>query len=294
MIAVTGATGFIGNHFLNALQERQIPATVLLRPESSREARLEHFPFKRVHVNFSDPSAIRLGLEGADILVHILGLINGSEKALDQSNIEVTRNLVQAARAAGIKKIIFISSAAAIHPRGPYGKTKARAEEFVKTSGIPYLIFRPAFIFGNGDENNTGMMIRTLKRFPVIPLLGGGGFMLQPVYIDDVISLLIQGLFFSRVNSTYTVAGPAQISLKQMLVTLTRYLKIRRLFIPVPLKPLQWILRTFAFLFRFTRIPVKQILELDKHEAFDISDTNRDFQFDPMPFDEGVQKMFLS
>ena len=294
MIAITGATGFLGGHFLSALQERQIPATALLRSGSPREPKLSRFACKRVYVNFSDPASLRQGLEGSEILVHILGLINGTEESLHQSNVEITKNLTSAAAQAGIKKIIFISSAAAIHPHGSYGKTKARAEEFVKTCGIPYLIFRPAYIYGNGDDNTTGMMIRTVKRFPLIPLLGGGNFKLQPVYTDDVISLMVQGLFFSRVNSTYTVAGPEQVSLKDMLQVLMRHLKIRRFFIPTPLKPVQTFFRFFYFLFRHTRLPVKQILELDKHDAFDISDTRRDFQFDPMPFEEGVQQMFLA
>lgn len=294
MIAITGATGFLGGHFLNALQERQIPSTVLLRSGSPRESKLSRFTCKRATVDFADPESLRQGLEGAEILVHILGLINGTEESLRQSNVEITKNLAEAAGEAGIKKIIFISSAAAIHPHGTYGKTKARAEEFIKTSGVPYLIFRPAFIYGDGDENTTGMMIRALKRLPVVPLLGGGNFKLQPVFIEDVISLLVQGLFFSRVNSTYTVAGPEQVPLKNMLEILTRHLKIRRVFIPISLKPVQAFLRFFYFLFKHTRLPVKQILELDKHEAFDISDTRRDFQFDPMPFEEGVQRMSLT
>ncbi len=292
MIVVTGATGFLGGHFLEALQQRGIPATVLLRAGSPRESKLSRFTCKRAYADFFNPESLHQGLEGSEILVHILGLINGTEEALQKSNVEITRNLAEAAAKAGIRKIVFISSAAAIHPHGSYGKTKARAEEFIKTCGVPYLIFRPAFIYGHGDENTTGMMLRTLKRWPVIPLLGGGNFKLQPVYIEDAISLLMQGLFFSRFNATYTVAGPEQIPLKEMLQILTRQLRLKRFFIPIPLKPVQAFLRSFYFLLKHTRLPAKQILELDKHEAFDISDTRRDFQFDPMPFDEGVLKMF--
>ena len=292
MIAITGATGFLGSHFVEALQDRQLPLTVLLRAGSRRESRLAGVTAKRTYVDFSDSTVLRQALQGAEILVHILGLINGSENQLQKTNVEFTQNLIRAAEEAGIKKIIFVSSAAAIHPHGTYGKTKSRAEEIIKTSGVPYLIFRPAFIYGTGDENNTGLMMRLLKRWPVIPLLGGGNFKLQPVYIDDVVSLLVQGLFFSRFNGTYTVAGPEQISLRDMLMIVARHLKVRRLYLPIPLKPVQWFLRTFQFLFKWTRIPVKQILELDKHEAFDIFETRRDFQFHPMPFAEGVEKMF--
>ncbi len=243
-------------------------------------------------MDFTKTDSIASALRGSQILVHSLGLINGGEGALEEANAGIMGRIVSGAREAGIQKIIYISSAAAIHPHASYGKSKAKGEELLRSSGIPYLIFRPAYIYGTGDENNTEMILRTLKRFPVIPLLGGGSFKLQPIYVDDVVDLMMQGLFFSRLNQTYTVAGPEQIPLKDMLRILTEHLKVKRWFLPLPLKPVQAFLRLFYFLFSRSRIPVKQILELDKHKAFDISDTRRDFDFDPLTFEEGAEQMF--
>ncbi len=294
MIAVTGSTGFVGFHLLRALEKRAKEVHCLVRSFSPRRARLKISSAQVCEVDFENTADLRRALKGCDTVIHILGLINGTEEALHRVNIDITRNVVEAARCEGVGRFIFVSSVAAIRRHGSYGETKFQAEEIVKLSGLPYIIFRPAYIYGEGDENNTGLMIRILKSFPLIPLLGGGNFRLQPVFIDDVISLLMQSVDRPVPNKIYNVAGLRQITLKEMLIFLAAGLHLKRFFIPIPLKPVQAVLRVYVQIFKNTRLPAKQILELDKHEAFDISQTSRDFVFNPVEFKEGVAKMFES
>lgn len=292
MIAVTGATGFLGFHLLRALEKRGKPVRCLVRKASPRLFRLKAVSSEIREVDFQNPEELRQAIRGCDTVIHSLGLINGTEEALRQANIDCTRAMVAASRAEGVGRFIFVSSVAAIRRHGLYGETKFQAEEIVRPSGLPYIIFRPAYIYGAGDENSTGLMIRTLKSSPVIPLLGGGSFCLQPVYVDDVVSLLVQAVERPIPNKIYNVAGPRQVSLKEMLSLLARGLKLKRFFVPIPLKPVQAVLRVYIQIFKNTRLPAKQILELDRHEAFDISQTARDFIFNPVEFREGVTKMF--
>ncbi len=293
MIAVTGATGFLGSHLVRALAKNNLEFICLVRSKSPRMTRLKDFSGSLREVDFTKSESVEKALAGCDTLVHSMGLINGEEDILRRVNIDYTRALLQAAKGK-IKKMIFISSVAAIQRHGFYGKTKFEAEEVVRASGIPYLILRPAFIYGNGDENNTGLMIRTLKKFPLVPLLGGGNFKLQPIYVGDVVSVILEGLQKPAPNREYNIAGPGQISLKEILEILAFYLNVQRCFVPVPLKPVQFVVRLLLPLLKYTSIPAKQILELDKHEAFDISKTQADFNFNPMPFPEGAKKIFDS
>lgn len=291
-IALTGATGFLGSHLLASFEEKGIRGRALIRSSSPRKYRIKDFPVEICEVDWKREDSLAQALGDCDILVHLAGLTNGAEGLLRQVNVEYTRKIVQAADKVGMKRIIFTSSVAALLMHGIYGETKREAEELIRGSGIPYVIFRPAFIYGEGDERNTGLMIRTLKRFPLVPLLGGGTFLLQPVYVDDVVSLLLQALHTSHLNQAYTVAGPKQIALREILVLLAENLGFKRVYIPIPLKPAQALVRIYTSLFKETRLPVKQVLELDKHEAFDISQTRRDFDFNPIEFREGVQRMF--
>lgn len=292
MIAITGATGFVGSHLLKALAQRDIDFCCLVRSSSPRKYRIERFSTNPRVVDFAKPDSVLAALDGCDTLIHLLGVIQGNQENLQKINIDYTRNIAVAAQRKGIQRILFISSVAAIKRHGFYGQSKYEAEEIIRQSGIPYLILRPAFIYGAGDEHNTNLMIKTLKRYPLIPLLGGGDFKLQPVYVDDVVDIILQALETNRLNSEYTVAGPVQISLKNILRILAAHLKVKRLFLPIPLKPVQFVLRGYIRLFKNTRLPVKQILELDKHEAFDITSTTAAFDFHPRNFEEGTEIMF--
>jgi len=248
-------------------------------------------PFRET--DFDSVPDLENALKGTDTLIHALGLINGEEAMLQKVNITYTENLTRAAKKCGVRKVIFISSVAALMRHGPYGKSKFEAEEIVRKSGVPFTIFRPAFIYGDRDENNLAMMTRTLRNFPLVPLLGGGTFRLQPVFVGDVVSLIHQAVERAPTNAEHSVAGPEQISLKQMLVTLAGRMRVKRGFIPIPLRPVQAVMRVYLRLVPRTRLPAKQILELDKHEAFDISATRRDFQFDPVAFAEGSKRLSL-
>ncbi len=294
MIALTGATGFLGSAIAHRLKEKQLPFRCLVRKNSKKLDRIAGLSAPIIETDFTSAAALRSALDGCDLIIHCAGLINGSQSALRQANVESTQNLALAAADSEVKKFVLISSVAATMKHGPYGLSKAEGEDAVKKSGIPYLFFRPAWIFGPGDTTNSAMMIRTLKSFPLIPLLGGGTFKIQPVYVSDAVDLILQGVHFSRVNTAYTVAGGEQVSLKTILETFAGHLKLKRIFVPIPLKPLQAILRVYLALNPWTKLPVKQILELDKHEAFDISETRRDFNFNPMPFSEGAKRMFSS
>ena len=110
--------------------------------------------------------------------------------------------------------------------------------------------------------------------------------------LDAALELLVQALDGDARDEGFTVAGPEQIALLDMLKLLAGGLKVKRAFLPVPLKPVQALMRIYLSLFPKTKLPAKQILELDKHEAFDISATQEAYNFKPRPFREGVERMF--
>ncbi len=292
MIAVTGATGFLGGELTRRMKTLGMPFVCLVRPGSPGNEKLRAQGMTVLETNFADSADITRNLAGCGTVIHAMGLINGSAQLLDLVNIHYTRNLARAASETGIRKFIFISSVAALMRHGPYGESKYQAEAALRESRVPHLIFRPAYIYGMEDRNNTRMMIKTLKHFPLIPLLGGGTFKLQPVFVEDVVELILKGLSFSRLNTAYTVAGKEQVSLRFMLETLAHHLKVKRIFVPIPLRPLQAVLRVYLKFDPATKLPAKQILELDKHEAFNIAETQSDFNFDPVTFAEGAAKMF--
>lgn len=289
MVVLTGASGFLGTRLVAALKQRQIDFLCLGRRPSKT---LEAIGCKQEHVDFDNASTLQHFLNPSITVIHLLGLINGSEEDLQQVNVAYARTLVHAAQKAGVAKMIWVSSVAAIHRHGFYGETKYQGEQILIQSGLPYTLFRPAYIFGAGDTKNTQLMIKTLKRLPIVPLLGSGDFKLQPVYVEDAVSLILQAIEKPAQNQCFNVAGENQISLKEMLQEFSVQLKVKRVLLPIPLKPIQWLLRLWIAIFPYTKLPAKQILELDKHEAFDIHETAKVFDFKPRSFQEGCRAMF--
>ncbi len=290
-IAVTGASGFLGSHLLPKLVEHGHEVVALVRQKSSR-AKLMSQNFPLFPVDFDLSSSIASAIQGCDTVIHLLGVINGSEALLKRANIEITDHLIEACKTAKIERIIHMSSVAATMGHGPYGRSKAQGEALVRQSGIPCVIFQPAYIYGSGDLNLTQRMTRVLKYSPIVPVLGGGSFKIQPVHVDDICQAMIQAIDQNMENETFILAGPDQVSLKDMLHMMANAMKVRRIFLPIPLKGVQSLIRVFLKIFPSTRLPLKQILELDKHQAFDISHARTRLGFEPIPFSVGVKKMF--
>jgi len=232
-------------------------------------------------------------LDGAEVVVLAAGRINGSLADLEEANVRSIESMVAACERVGVRRIVHVSSAAAHSVHGDYGRTKRRGEELVRSAAVPErAIFRPTLIYGTGDTKNLASIRAVVERSPVVPLIGGGRFEVQPVHVDDAVSVLVQATTAAVREPQYNVAGPAQVTLRRMLELVCAELGVKRLFLPVPLAPIQILVRGYQALVPGTRLPVKQVLELDKHEAFDIAATRRDFDFDPVPFAEGLRRTF--
>lgn len=288
MIAVTGANGFLGRHMIQAFRERNISYVALVR----RETQPTGIPRERCRVvDFRNAGELAKVLQGIPQVLHLAGRVNGSIEELQESNVNLMRRLVEAAKRTGVTRIVYLSSVAAQMKKRPYGISKWESEEILKHSGIPYVIFRGALIYGAGDTKNIALIEKMLKLLPVLPLLGGGRFLIQPVCVEDVVPVVVRALEGDRKNRTYNLAGPEQISLKEMIHLLARRLGKKPLLVPVPLKPVQAFTRFWSLLFPGTRLPVKQILELDQHHAFEIDEARNELGFNPRPFKEGVRAM---
>ena len=270
-IALTGSSGFLGRELLKQLQSRGHETVCLNRPA----------------INFDDVDQIRDALEGCDVLLHTIGLTNGSDDMLHHVNDVITANMMTALPDS-VKRVVYVSSAAAAMRKGPYGEAKLRAEEHVKNSGKDYMLLRPTMIYGPGDTKNLAMMVDWVTQKKFVPVLGGGGFKVQPVHIEDAAGAIVTACEVEVTNKTYNICGPEQVSLRRMLDMLKDKCKSTCVFVSVPLKPVQFALSLWGAIYPKTKLPVKQVKELDKHEAFTFEETAQDLNYTPRKFEEGL------
>jgi uncharacterized protein YbjT (DUF2867 family) len=182
-LAVTGGTGFVGEHLLRAALAGGHRVRAL-----TRTSRRDEDGISWIAGALDDAESLARLAQGADAVIHVAGLINGSREAFEAVNAHGTANLVEAVRAAGVTRFIHVSSLAAREPDlSAYGWSKAEAERIVAASGLDWTIIRPPAVFGPGDRE-TLELFRMAKR-GLVALPPKGRF--SVIHVEDLCRLLL-------------------------------------------------------------------------------------------------------
>jgi uncharacterized protein YbjT (DUF2867 family) len=183
-LAVTGGTGFVGGHLLRIAAAAGYEIRALTRGWRPPQEGMEW-----IEGALDDPDSLARLCDGADAVVHIAGLINAATRAgFETVNVGGTLAMIDAARAAGVRRFIHISSLAAREPElSDYGWSKARAERIVAASGLDWTILRPPAIYGPGDRE-TFELFKMAKR-GLVALPPKGRF--SVLHVEDLCRLIL-------------------------------------------------------------------------------------------------------
>ncbi len=236
MILVTGATGFVGGHFLRRFSGDHAMRALIRRPSALVPEGVDS-----VVGDLTDPASLAPALAGVEVVVHaaaITGNVKESSPGMyDRVNRLGTENLVAAAKAAGVRRLVVMSGLGTRPaPDGTYMATRWGLEEAVRKSAIPYVILQPSVMFGAGAE-----FVRALadlaRRSPVVPALGGGDLLFQPIWVEDVVTCLERSCTGadSLLGREHPLGGAEQLTFRSILETICRALGKRRLIVPLPL-----------------------------------------------------------
>jgi nucleoside-diphosphate-sugar epimerase len=183
-LAITGGTGFIGSHLVDAALAAGHRVKALTRREQPARDGIQW-----VAGDLSSRDALEQLVRDADAIIHVAGTINAPNAAgFEKGNVEGTLSMLAAATAGGVQRFVHVSSLAAREPKlSLYGASKCKAEELVMGSGLDWAIVRPPAVYGPGDKE-------TLELFRMARL----GVMLMPpkgrisvIHVDDLARLLL-------------------------------------------------------------------------------------------------------
>lgn len=280
-VCVTGAAGFLGGHTIPLLLKEDIEVRAVIR-DPSKAGRLKGCETRLADV--TRPLTLQGAFRGCDAVVHLVGIIRGDFHRVTYGG---TRNVIEECKAAGVRKIVYVSALGTSGDRKEgYFRAKYMAEEYVRKSGLAYSILRPSVIYGPGGEFMRRMF--SLVRKPVVPVFGDGSYLLQPVYAEDVGKCVLASLRLGG-DSVLDIAGPRSMSFDEMLdsVASAAGVKARKAHIPLWLsKPLVAIMS----LFPFTPITSGELRMLLKGDTCDIGEMVGVLGIDPLPFEEGLKK----
>ncbi len=236
-IAVTGGSGFVGGHTARALLARGDDVVVVARRKNP--VLLSDSPqLSRVSADIDDETALRRAFDGCDAVVHCAGInLERGRQTYDRVHVRGTQAVVDASRAAGVKRIAMVSFLRARPACGSgYHESKWEAEEIVRRSGMAYTVLKPGVIYGRGDHM-LDHLSRAFRTFPVFLLVGlSSGRLIRPVAIADVVRILAAATHDERLAGlTAPVFGPEQLTLSAAVQRVAHVAGRHPLFVPAPL-----------------------------------------------------------
>jgi NADH dehydrogenase len=248
MILVTGAVGFVGRHLVERLMADGRRVRCLL-PERQRRTLPWPTPPEIVRGNVLNEEVLFRAVSGAHTIIHLENAQWwGRPRDLERIELVGTRNLITAARAARVGRIITFSHLGA-SPAAGYTllRIKGMVEAEIRASGLAYTILRSGIIFGPEDAfvNHLAMMLRANPFVFLMP--GRGEVALHPIYIDDAVQALFASLeTVDSVDAVLEIGGPEYITLDELIRTVMRVSGTPRLIIPVPPYAMRWLTAVYS------------------------------------------------
>ena len=289
-IAVTGASGFVGRHVTTLLAGRGHQVRALVRDDPGRAAAA--LPAERTPGDLADPAALAALTRGADVIVHLVGIIvEAGAATFEAVHVEGTRRLLTAAREAGVRRFVHMSAVGARDEPGAtrYHRTKWRAEELVRSSGMSHAIFRPSII--SGPENRP---IRTLARLhrwsPLVPVFGDGSFAMQPVWIGDVALAFALAAERPALSGVFELGGPATLTYEEFVRAIGRAAGHPRRLVHVPLAVARAAAAALGVMGPLAPLTLDQLQMLVEGSATPANALESTFGIWALPFDEGLAR----
>jgi nucleoside-diphosphate-sugar epimerase len=234
---VTGGSGFIGGRLIERLRTEGWDVRALARSDRAIE-RVSELGAEPVPGDLDDTTALRAGGEGAELTVHCAAKAEdwGDPADFERINVRGTVNVLEAARAAGVRRVVHVGTEAALmagqplvdvdedaplRPDSPslYPRTKAKAEQAVRAAnddGLETVVIRPRFVWGRGDETLLPVLVELVEsgRFRWI---GGGTHLTAITHVDNTVEGLWLGATKAPAGGVYFVTDGEPVVFREFV-----------------------------------------------------------------------------
>jgi nucleoside-diphosphate-sugar epimerase len=278
-VAVIGATGEVGFRLIHALHSSYRLVAIVRNREKRNFGRYPGVDVRQVD-DISDVDSLARALEGCEAIVNT-GYIWFAEyihQAVMQSK-------------APVRHIIFTGSTG-IFTRLPSqsAERKRDAEMFIQEHyRCPWTIIRPTMIYGHKDDRNISRLVRAVARYPILPLIGRGSSLIQPVLIHDLVKAYEKALLNPKYyNKSYNIGGSKAYSNRELIACAASGLRRRARFIALPAALVR---SGVAFLSMMGVSPIsnEQVQRFQEDKNIDLGPFIRDFDYVPRDFEQGIQ-----
>ena len=288
MILITGASGYLGSHITRRLAEMGFPIRALIHNlrHTEKEQRLKNLEIQWVQGDVTKPETLASALQEVTTIIHTVAIaVEKGDLTYEAINFQGTVNIVDLAKASGVKRLINISQLGA-DATLPYRflASKGRAQDYVARSGLDWTAFRPSVIWGPEDEfANT--FAKLIPITPLIfPIIGDKNTIFQPVWVEDVACAVIKSLDMPEsIAKEYELGGPEILTLEEIERRTLAAIGAKRKLIHFPMSLLHMAVSIMEAILPSPPV-TRSLLELLQVSNVTTSNTLNQFIENPKPF----------
>jgi NADH dehydrogenase len=242
-VAITGANGFVGSHL-----------TTRLTGEG-------HEVVRTARRDLHDVAQLTAAFAGCKAVAHCAGINREiGDQTYARVHVEITQNVVTAAKNAGVDKLVLMSFLRARPGCGSgYHESKWEAEEIIRNSGLDYTVIKAGIVYGRGDHM-LDHLSHALHTFPVFGLVGLKSKSIRPLAIEDLVHVMRAALVDRRMKKqTIALLGPEEIYLSEAVRRVAEVVGKRPLMLPLPVVCHEWMARVFE---SFMKVPLTSTAQI--------------------------------
>jgi NADH dehydrogenase len=239
LATVFGGSGFVGRHVVSALAKRGFRVRAAVRRPDLAGHLQPMGAVGQIHAvqaNLRYPDSVQRAAEGSDVVINCVGILAPTgAQTFGAVHDEGARAVAKAARDGGAIRLIHVSAIGADSAsKARYAQSKAVGELAVQQEYPGAIVVRPSIVFGPEDQffNRFAALARLS---PLLPLIGGGRTMFQPVYVADLAAAIANAAEGQgAVGKTYEIGGPEKHSFRHLLELTQEYTDRHCAFFPMP------------------------------------------------------------
>lgn len=277
MLLITGVTGLTGRFLIYALRQAGYSGYIrcLIR-EHSDVSWIKDKNMRFIKGDVKDVQSLIKAFEGVNGVIHLV-------------NIRSSPKIVEACQAKGIYRLIIVTTTGIFSKYQQYSKEYKILESMILNCGLDYTIIRPTMIYGNHQDKNIHKLVKIINKYPIIPVIGKGYGMMQPIYAKDLATVIAKAFLNDvSIGKVYNVAGGSTINLCDIMCLIADNLNKRRLFIKLPYS-LALVGGYIGEIIPNRLINVERIQRLQEDKVFPYDEAVKDLCFSPIPFEEGIK-----
>lgn len=252
-VAITGGTGFVGSNLATRLRSEGHEVVRIGRRSTGEE--------QIVRASLDDVDELAAAFAGCQAVAHCAGINRETgAQTFARVHVNATRNVVAAARRAGVEKIVLMSFLRARPDCGSaYHESKWAAEEIVRESGLDFTIIKAGVVYGRGDHM-LDHLSHAFHTFPVFALVGFEEKTVRPLAVEDLVHVMRAALIDWRLKrQTIALLGPEEIFLSEAVRRVAEVVNKQPLMFPLPV----WCHRLLARVFEATmKVPLVSLAQV--------------------------------